>query len=157
MPVRFHPRVTCHPRSLLNLSQVMPSITSGNWHRLSRGKFVVVAVSHPSDADAERVLQVKSPACKNKTQDVRATFVNSICSGCETSRWSSSAKNFTHPRLRCFNLLYLMVTNGLPSLPASQSPTGLTVSSFSLQTRRTQAAYLFPLQMPVMPTQSPSS
>ncbi len=38
------------------LPQVMPSIISGNWQRLSKGKYVVVAVSHPSDVDAERSL-----------------------------------------------------------------------------------------------------
>ena len=37
-------------------SQVMPSIVSGNWQRLSKGKYVVVAVSHPSDVDADRSL-----------------------------------------------------------------------------------------------------
>ena len=35
----------------------MPSISSGNWYRLSRGKYVVVAVTHPSDVDAERSLE----------------------------------------------------------------------------------------------------
>ena len=45
------------PLHLIISYQVMPSISNGNWHRLSKGKYVVVAVTHPTNVDAESSLE----------------------------------------------------------------------------------------------------
>lgn len=100
----------------------MPAITSGNWHRLSRSKFVVVAVSHPSDADAERTLRVPLYSFKTKPKPLTRS-----CSGFKTSLSNSSAKNSTRPSTKCCNSLYSTARSGRRLRRVSPKLMALTV------------------------------
>jgi hypothetical protein len=75
----------------------MPSVTSGNWHRLSRGKYVVVAVTHPSDADAESSLQwLRSVALDFERQKFDFPAFNVLqFAQLDGHEWASFASRFT--------------------------------------------------------------
>jgi hypothetical protein len=112
----------------------MPSITSGNWYSLSKGKYVVVAVTHPSDAGAEYSLQWLGEvalAFERDKYDIPLYEVLQFAR-LDGQEWSSFASRFTkHNGARGVEVFITDTANaGSISIPAENITDAAAISSY---------------------------